>query len=218
MHMLVHSLIHFAHVQITNVCGNGVCESEESSETCSKDCFGPAYEFGASILVTQYSEDVVACDKSRQCSSGYRQSYRGQMTLQNVEMRYYGQKEAQPGITVNSLGSMKKGEGVTIDNVAMNRGYSSAVSMEETHDVIMRGCVMYRSHLPAVTVQGNLHRNSITNNLGVVSLFTRTHRGLRIFGLVSAKLEMCRQSIFRLTFVSAVYNDVFFMNINVYMN
>ena len=37
----------------TAACGNGLCDTGENSESCSLDCIGPAYEFGASILVGQ---------------------------------------------------------------------------------------------------------------------------------------------------------------------
>jgi hypothetical protein len=163
--------------QIRNVCGNKVCDSQETSKTCSLDCSGPADEFGASILVTQYTEDFTFCDKSRTCSSGYRRAYRGQMMLRNVEMKYYGKKANTPGISVVDLGEMGKDEGVTIDNVAMNRGYNQAVSIEKSNNVSMSNCVIYRSMLPAVKVGIGARWNSLTSNLAVISIYQKTHRG-----------------------------------------
>ena len=37
----------------TAACGNGLCEVGENSENCGLDCIGPAYEYGASIIVSQ---------------------------------------------------------------------------------------------------------------------------------------------------------------------
>lgn len=93
------------------------------------------------------------------------------MTLRNVEMRYYGQKDVEPGIKIN--GSTN----VTIEEVAMNRGYHHAVSIANSDSVNIKGCVIYRSHLPAVNVLNQCRLISITNNLGVVSIFPITHRG-----------------------------------------
>ena len=39
------------------VCGNGICENGETSLSCGNDCKGPAYEFGAAVLVASYSEE-----------------------------------------------------------------------------------------------------------------------------------------------------------------
>ncbi len=51
------------HTQTTFQCGNGQCESGETSLSCAQDCRGPAYEMGAAITVTRYTEDFTYCDR-----------------------------------------------------------------------------------------------------------------------------------------------------------
>ena len=72
-------------------CGNGMCEVGENSLTCP-DCVGPAYEFGASILVGRYNEEYTVCDAYLQCRDGYRREFAGSLLLDHVELRYFGNK------------------------------------------------------------------------------------------------------------------------------
>jgi hypothetical protein len=44
-------------VDKSSVCSNDVCVTEEIVLNCPTDYFGPMYEYGASILVSAYSED-----------------------------------------------------------------------------------------------------------------------------------------------------------------
>jgi hypothetical protein len=110
------------------------------------------------------------------------------MTLRNVEMRYFGQNALRAGITVAFLGAKRSGDLVAIENVAMNRGYFYAVLIDVTGGVRMDGCVVYRSHLPAVKVAGLSASvgNIVTNNLGVISIWWNTHRGALMVSVRSA--------------------------------
>ena len=154
-------------------CGNGYCEVGENSLTC-EDCVGPAYEFGASILVGGYEEEYTACDAYLQCSSGYRRQFAGNMQLDNVEMRYFGQNNLRAGLELVNL--RDKGANVSVTNVAMNRGYFRAIDIQNSDGAKIDGNLMFRSHLPALRVMGG-RGNVIANNLATVGIFWNTHRG-----------------------------------------
>ena len=154
-------------------CGNGYCEVGENSLTC-EDCVGPAYEFGASILVGGYEEEYTACDAFLQCSSGYRRQFAGSMQLDNVEMRYFGQNNLRAGLELVNL--RDKGANVSVTNVAMNRGYFRAIDIQNSDGAKIDGNLMFRSHLPALRVMGG-RGNVIANNLATVGIFWNTHRG-----------------------------------------
>jgi hypothetical protein len=159
-------------------CGNGICEVGENSLTC-EDCVGPAYEFGASILVGRYeAEDASA--------SGYRREFAGNMQLDNVEMRYFGQNNLRAGLELVNL--RDKGANVSVTNVAMNRGYFRAIDVQNSDSAKIDGNLMFRSHLPALRVMGG-RGNVIANNLATVGIFWNTHRGaiqVRACALVSS--------------------------------
>jgi len=157
----------------TALCGNGICEVGENSLTC-EDCVGPAYEFGASILVGGYEEEFIACDAYLQCTSGYRREFAGTMHLDNVEMRYFGQNNLRAGLELVNLRG--KGANVSVTNVAMNRGYFRAIDIRNSDGAKIDGNLMFRSHLPALRVMGG-RGNVIANNLATVGIFWNTHRG-----------------------------------------
>jgi hypothetical protein len=157
----------------TALCGNGICEVGENSLTC-EDCVGPAYEFGASILVGGYEEEFIACDAYLQCTSGYRREFAGTMHLDNVEMRYFGQNNLRAGLELVNLRG--KGANVIVTNVAMNRGYFRAIDIRNSDGAKIDGNLMFRSHLPALRVMGG-RGNVIANNLATVGIFWNTHRG-----------------------------------------
>jgi len=160
----------------TALCGNGICEVGENSLTCG-DCVGPAYEFGASILVGRYEEED---------ASGRRQ-FAGNMQLDNVEMRYFGQNNLRAGLELVNL--REKGANVSVTNIAMNRGYFRAIDIQNSDGAKIDGNLMFRSHLPALRVTGT--GNVITNNLATVGIFWNSHRGaiqVRACALVSSGL------------------------------
>lgn len=65
-------------------------------------------------------EEFAYC-QGAQCTGGYQREFQGSLSLDNVEMRYFGQNGLQYGIEVAGLGD--RGHSVNISNVAMNRGY-----------------------------------------------------------------------------------------------
>jgi hypothetical protein len=159
-------------------CGNGICEVGENSLTC-EDCVGPAYEFGASILVGGYEEED---------ARGYRRQFAGNMQLDNVEMRYFGQNNLRAGLELVNL--RDKGANVRVTNVAMNRGYFRAIDIRNSNGAKIDGNLMFRAHLPALCVMGG-RGNVIANNLATVGIFWNTHRGaiqVRACALVSSGL------------------------------
>jgi cysteine-rich repeat protein len=156
------------------VCGNGLCEVGETSLSCSADCIGPTYEYGAAIQAGSYNEEYVLCDVSMQCQSGFKRKFVGRLELDNVEMRYFGQNNLRPGIAISGMGDA--GVNVSVTNIAMNRGYSQAISIVESNKVNIAGNVIYRSILPTLEVlSGN--ENIISSNLALVAIFWNTHRG-----------------------------------------
>ena len=144
----------------------------ENSITCS-DCKGPAHEFGASIYVGRYAEDYTYCDEFLRCKSGYQRSFLGMMTLDNIEMRYFGKNGQNYGIDIVDLAD--KGQNVTIRNIAMNRGYYGALDIRGSDRVKMQGSVIYRAHLPVIRILSGVG-NLISGNLAIVGIFSPTHR------------------------------------------
>jgi len=157
------------------VCGNGRCEYGETSATCPADCRGPAEEFGAAVAVSGYDEDYVLCTGGfgQQVCNGYSRSYRATFTMTDVEMKYYGQNNIRPGLAVASVDT---GD-VSIERVSFNRGYFYAVSIARSKGVSVRGCVMYRSHLPTLAIDSTATGTVIEDNVAVVGIFWNTHRG-----------------------------------------
>ena len=154
-------------------CGNGMCEVGENSLTCP-DCVGPAYEFGASILVGRYNEEYTVCDAYLQCRDGYRREFAGSMQLDNVELRYFGQNNLRAGLELVNLGG--NGANVSVTKVAMNRGYFRGIDIQNSDGANIDGNLIFRSHLPALRVEGGSD-NVIANNLASVGIFWNTHRG-----------------------------------------
>ena len=151
------------------VCGNGICENGEDSNSCS-DCIGPAYEFGASILVSGYSEEFTYCTREYRCRSGYQRRFDGEVDMSHVELRYYGQNNLRPGIV------FRKVQNSSISHMSLNRGYDHGISIEDSVGVSISHTVIYRSMLPALQIlQGS--QNIISDNLAIVSIFWNTHRG-----------------------------------------
>ena len=157
-------------------CGNGLCENGEHSKTCSADCRGPAYEFGASILVAAYDEEYISCRQgSLQCYAGYERLFEGQLDLEHVEIRYYGQNNLRAGLEIKHLG--QGGKNVRLSHMSMNRGYFGAIDIQNSSGVTIDSNVIYRSHLPTVYVRSDSFHNLISNNLAVVAIFWGSHRG-----------------------------------------
>jgi hypothetical protein len=153
--------------EATKLCGNGLCEPTETSITCSSDCVGPAYEFGASILVGAYSEDYTMCDISGNCEEGFRRKFSGRMEIDNIELRYFGQNNLRAGIELTNLGDA--GANVSVANVAFNRGYFGALDISNSNGVKIYGNVIFRSHLPTLRIQSG-QGNVISSNLAIGKL------------------------------------------------
>jgi len=149
-------------------CGNGLCEVGETSLSCSIDCVGSAYEFGASILVGAYREDYTVCDAFLQCQEGYQRRFSGQLDLDNVEIRYFGQNNKRAGLELINLDD--GGTNVSVTNVAMNRGYYYAIDIQKSNGAFIDGNLIFRSHLPTLRIE-NGNRNVISNNLACVAIF-----------------------------------------------
>lgn len=170
------------------VAGNGVCENGETSLTTA-DCKGPAYEFGAAILVAAYSEEFTYCDRDNVCTAGVAREFGSKIFLQmdSVEMRYYGQNNIRAGIEFRNV--IDTGPNCSVSNVAMNRGYFYAIHVHKSRGVRLHDNLFYRSHLPSVRIQDG-ERNEVKRNLGVVGIFWNTHRGAEQGkGMTAAKLE-----------------------------
>jgi hypothetical protein len=153
--------------EANKVCGNGLCEPTETSITCSFDCVGSAYEFGASILVGAYSEDYTMCDISGKCEEGFRRKFSGRMEIDNIELRYFGQNNLRAGIELINLGDA--GAHVRVANVAFNRGYFGAIDISNSDGVTIYGNVIFRSHLPTLQIQSG-RGNVISSNLVIGKL------------------------------------------------
>ena len=179
-------------------CGNGLCEVGENSVSCSSDCIGPAFEFGASILAGAYEEDYVLCDAFFQCQDGYRRNFIGSMHLDFIEIRYFGQNNLRAGIELRGLSD--KGVNVSVSNIAMNRGYYWAIDIQSSNKVKIDGNVLFRSHLPALRIENGV-QNIISNNLATVGIFWNTHRGAK---QVILRLYSCLPSFWTILFKSYV--------------
>jgi hypothetical protein len=159
------------------VCNNGVCELGENSETCRADCRGPLYEYGASILVSAYTEDAVICPKEGACNGGFQRSFMGKINISNIELRFFGQNNLQEGLVLENLQPTTPTDTSSlVSNVSFNRGYFGAVLVSSSSGVALRHSVIFRSILPAVEVIGGLG-NQIDGVLGISGIFWHTHRG-----------------------------------------
>ncbi len=159
------------------VCKNGVCEAGENSETCKSDCRGPMYEYGASIMVSAYSEDAVICPKEGVCSGGFQRSYMGKINISNIELRYFGQNNLQAGLVLENLQPATAAESPSfVSNVSFNKGYYGAVLLKSCSGVTLQHSVIFRTILPAVEVVGGVG-NYISGVLGISGIFWNTHRG-----------------------------------------
>ncbi len=167
----------------TRACGNRICEIGENSLDCAADCNGPAFEYGASIFVSSYSEEFSDCSQNDRCLGNTRRLFQGTINISNVELRYYGQngQNSIQGVVLSNLGSGV--ESNVLQNITFNRGYSGAVYLRESSGVVVRDSVFYRSLLPGIKVSGGSN-NSFVGVLGVVAIFWNTHRGMTQVGLI----------------------------------
>ncbi len=158
-----------------SVCNNGVCEIGENSQTCN-DCRGPIYEYGASIIVSAYSEDAVICSKEGVCNAGFLRSFAGKINVSNIELRYFGQNNLQAGLVLENLQPASTDIPNFVGNVSFNKGYFGAVLMKSCSGVTLQNSVIFRTILPAVEVIGGAE-NRISGVLGISGIFWNTHRG-----------------------------------------
>jgi hypothetical protein len=159
-----------------SVCNNGVCETGENSQTCKADCRGPVYDYGASIMVSGYSEDAVICSKEGVCNAGYLRSFNGKINISNIELRYFGQNNLQAGLVLENLQPASTDVQNFVGNVSFNKGYFSAVLMKYCSGIAFLNSVIFRTMLPAVEVIGGAG-NQISGVLGISGIFWNTHRG-----------------------------------------
>ena len=157
----------------TAECGNGKCEFGETSRDCSEDCRGPAFEFGASILIASYTNEHIYCNANQECFEGTARKMAPSVDIDSVELRYYGQNALRPGIEVLNA------HDCNISRVALNRGYSQAISLIGSTGIKVQDNVMFRSHLPGLRVIGGKD-NVVQGNLGVVSIWWPTHRNAKM--------------------------------------
>ncbi len=158
----------------SSVCGNGKCDTGETLLNCATDCFGPTYEYGASILVSSYSEDFTSCTKQRVCTGGYLRRFTGTLNISNLELKYYGQNNLRNGLVFSKLED--SGKTCVVQNISFNRGYFGAVLIELSSYVSFLNSIYYRSFLPSVEVRSG-SSNRISGVLGIVGIFWNTHRG-----------------------------------------
>jgi hypothetical protein len=158
-------------------CGNQACELGEDSRGCPADCKGPAYEYGAAVLVGRYTDDGVVCGKDGSCETGYRRSYIGSINSSRVELRYFGHNGNRAGLTFDGLGT--GGANCLVRGWAWNRGYHGAVMVRRTHNATVQDGVIFRSMLPAVSVEGGAATGGtwVEGVLAVVGIYWHTHRG-----------------------------------------
>ena len=157
-------------------CGNKVCEPGEDSRACSVDCRGPAFEYGAGVLVSSYTDDSVVCGRDGSCSSDYRRVFNGSLNASNVEVRYFGQNNLRAGLTLSGL--QDGGRRVLATNWSFNRGYFTGAKITGTSNARIRGAVLYRATLPTVVIADTASvGNTIDGILAVVGIFWNTHRG-----------------------------------------
>jgi hypothetical protein len=158
------------------VCNNGVCEIGENSQTCKGDCRGPIYEYGASIMVSTYSEDAVICSKEGVCNGGFLRAFVGKINISNVELRYFGQNNLQAGLVLENLQPESKDSSNSISNVSFNKGYFGALLIKSCVGVLFQNSVIFRAILPSVEVK-NGTGNQISGVLAISGIFWHTHRG-----------------------------------------
>ena len=155
----------------TAECGNLKCEVEETSIGCPSDCRGPAYEFGASILVASYTVEGVYCNVNQVCyTDTLRAKQNPVVHMDSVEMRYFGQNNLRAGIEVHQT------EKAHISNVSLNRGYFHGFSIINCTESRLEDNVFFRTHLPGLRIVGG-QSNRVERNLGISSIFWNTHRG-----------------------------------------
>jgi hypothetical protein len=162
---------------IQATCGNQVCESGEDSRVCPVDCRGPVYEYGAAVLVSNYTVDGVVCGKDGSCQAGFRRSYVGVLNASWVEMRYFGQNGLRAGLTISGQGA--GGAKSVVEGWAWNRGYFGALVVRRTSRVTVRSGVVFRAMLPAVLVEGGSDAvgTRVEDVMAVVGIFWNTNRG-----------------------------------------
>lgn len=153
-------------------CGNSVCEIAEDSKTCPADCRGPADEYGAAVAVLGYDEEYVACSRDGACVPGYQRTFKGTAFLSDVELRYFGQNSLRAGFTQDGAAG-----NFTLERVSFNRGYFQAVDIKGGAGGTVKGCVMYRSMLPALRIAPSVTSARIEGNLAAIGIFWNTHRG-----------------------------------------
>ena len=163
------------------VCSNGICEAGETWLNCSTDCFGPMYEYGASILVSSYSEDFTACTQQRVCSGGYRRRFSGALNISNLELKYFGQNNLRNGLVFFNLRDL--GKNSIVQNISFNRGYFGVVLVEQSSYVSFSNSLFYRALLPSIEVKSGAN-NTISGVLGIVGIFWNTHRGAQQVGSI----------------------------------
>ncbi len=166
-----------------SVCSNGICETGETLLNCPTDCFGPMYEYGASILVSSYSEDFTSCTQERVCSGGYRRRLSGALNISNLELKYFGQNNLRNGLVFFNLSDL--GKNSIAQNISFNRGYFGAVLIEKSSFVSFSNSLFYRAILPSVEVKSGAS-NTISGVLGIVGIFWNTHRGAKQVGSISS--------------------------------
>jgi hypothetical protein len=157
-----------------SICGNGKCETGETSVSCQSDCFGPMFEYGVSVLVSSYSEDFIYCTQQRVCTGLYRRQFSGSLNISNVELRYYGQNNLRNGLAFSNLAD--SGKNSAVKNISLNRGYYGALLIDKSSFVSLMNSLFYRAFLPCVEVRSGLN-NMISGVLGVVGIFWNTYRG-----------------------------------------
>jgi hypothetical protein len=155
-----------------SICGNKVCEADETSETCKSDCRGPLYEYGASIYVSTYVEDAVVCSKEGVCIGGFQRKLMGTINVTNVELRYFGQNNLQTGLFVENLTESFN----VVGNISFNKGYYGAVLIKSCKGFRFQNSVIFRAILPAVEVTGGVD-NYISDVLAISGIFWGSHRG-----------------------------------------
>ena len=164
------------------------------------DCLGPAWEFGASILVTEYLEEYIYCSPEsspaqHDCKAGAKASYKPITEIDSVELRYFGQNNLRAGIVLQALGSTS-GPMTAISNVSMNRGYHFAIEASGCHGVKLQDNVIFRSMLPSIGIDGS--NNLIEGNLIVTGILWQTHRGAMVggkaFDMLTAMIGMFHES------------------------
>jgi hypothetical protein len=159
-----------------STCGNMKCDTGETSLSCPSDCFGPMYEYGASILVSSYSEKFILCTKDRACTGEYSRSFSGSLNISNIEVKYYGQNNLRNGLVFLKLAD--SGKNSIVQNISLNRGYFGAVLIDQSSFVSFTNSLFYRAFLPCVDIQSGW-KNSISGVLGVIGIYWNNHRGAK---------------------------------------